>query len=148
MANHLARNDWQLPAISLTQLPNHTTDIEQANLYAAFCVAFAGFLRVGEFICTTRDLTTFDFQKWHITNASINLKLDIGVSLTLPASKTDPFRTGVTVRMPTTNDEACPKAALLNLACLNQPGPRPPCFKEPTGDLLTANTSSTPHAPS
>jgi hypothetical protein len=73
---------------------------------------------------TARDLTTFNFQKWHITNASRNLNLDTGVSLTLPASKTDPFRTGVTIHMSTTNDEACPKAALLNLARLNQPGAR------------------------
>jgi hypothetical protein len=111
----------------LRQLPNHTTDADQANLYAAFCTAFSGFLRVGKFTYTARDLETFDFSRWHITDASLNFHN--GVSLTLPSSKTDPFRIGVTIHMPVTNDEACPKTALLNLSRFNHPGPRRPLFQ-------------------
>ena len=64
------------------------TTFEGANLYAAFCLAFTGFLRMGEF---TYDKVESDFRSWHVTRGSISLQED-RLLLVLSASKTDPFR--------------------------------------------------------
>lgn len=83
------------------------------NLYAAFCLAFAGLLRMGEFTWARRELTP-DFRNWHMTRGSILLS-DDRVQLSLPVSKTDPFRQGVTLTISATGDEACAVAALKHL---------------------------------
>ena len=70
------------------------TTLEGANLYAAFCLAFAGFLRMGEFIY---DKVEGNFRSWNLTRGSISLRGD-RLLLVLPASKTDPFRQSVTVK--------------------------------------------------
>ena len=95
-----------------------------ANLYAAFCLAFAGFLRMGEFTWARGELNP-DFRNWHITWGSVQLS-DDRLQLSLPASKTDPFRQGVTLTIAATGDEACAVAALIHLfarfpAPLNSP---------------------------
>ena len=64
---------------------------EGATLHAAFCLAFAAFLRGGEFTYTARDLESPEFSKWFLTRRSVTLHKD-HLELTLPASKTDPFR--------------------------------------------------------
>lgn len=81
-----------------------------ANLYAAFCLAFAGFLRMGEFTWARGELNP-DFRNWHITRGSVLLS-DDRLQLSLPASKTDPFRQGITHTIAATGDEACAVAAL------------------------------------
>lgn len=97
---------------------------EGATLYAAFCLAFAGFLRVGEFTYSAEDRKTADFSKWFLTRRSVRL-FDDHMELTLPVSKTDPFRRGVTLNISASDDDACPVKALRHLfrwkASLNSP---------------------------
>jgi hypothetical protein len=94
-------------------LPRWRTDTIQANLYAAFCLAFAGFLRVGEF--TWSEYTDpLEFARWHLTWRSVNIQAD-RLLLTLPSSKTDPFRHGVILTISPSFDRACPLAAIRNL---------------------------------
>jgi hypothetical protein len=95
-------------------LPRWRTDIMQANLYAAFCLAFAGFLRVGEFTWTQYSSNPLEFARWHLTWRSVDIQAD-RLLLTLPTSKTDPFRQGITLTIAPASDPACPLAALRNL---------------------------------
>ena len=87
---------------------------KRATLYAAFCLAFAAFLRVGEFTYDAKDLQAKDFRRWHLTRRSVRLYAD-HIELTLPASKTDPFRRGVTLTVAASGDTACAVAAIKQL---------------------------------
>ena len=87
---------------------------EGAALYAAFCLAFAAFLRVGEFTYSNSDRGKADFNKWFLTRRSVAL-FDDHLELTLPASKTDPFRQGITLTVAASDDDACPVRALRHL---------------------------------
>jgi hypothetical protein len=111
-------------------LPHWRTDPMQANLYAAFCLAFAGFLRVGEFTWSKTDYTPnnpLEFARWHLTWRSVDIRAD-RLLLTLPSSKTDPFRHGVTLTISPSMDPACPLAALQNLLTLHLAGRHPSQF--------------------
>ena len=90
------------------------TTREGATLYAAFCLAFAAFLRIGEFTYTTKDLKDPEFSQWFLTRRSVTLHKD-HLELTLPASKTDPFRRGITLNVAASGDDACPVQALRRL---------------------------------
>lgn len=89
------------------------TTLVGATLHASFCLAFAAFLRVGEFTWSQSELTD-DFQRWHITRRSVKLHKDY-MELTLPAFKTDPFRRGITLSIAAATDNACPVRSLRNL---------------------------------
>lgn len=55
-----------------------TLDVETlrgATFYAAFCLAFAGFLRIREFTWSEADWQK-DFKQWYMTRASIIIKND------------------------------------------------------------------------
>lgn len=85
-----------------------------ATIRAAFCLAFAAFLRVGEFTYESRDLNDEDFHDWFLTRRRVRLHED-HLELTLPSSKTDPFRRGVTLTIAASDDEACTVRALRHL---------------------------------
>ncbi len=87
--------------------------IEGATWHASFCLAFAGFLRMGEFTWSQSDRTS-DFKQWHLTRSSVIFQND-SLQVTLPSSKTDPFRRGVTLTIAAVDDEACVKNSLANL---------------------------------
>ena len=87
------------------------TTLEGANLHAAFCLAFAGFLRMGEF---TYDKVENDFGLWNLTRGSVSLS-DDRLFLVIPSCKTDPFRRGVTLTISAASDEACAIKSLNNL---------------------------------
>ena len=87
---------------------------EGSTLHTAFCLAFAAFLRVGEFTYSAKDLADPDFSQWFLTRRSVTLHED-HLELTLPASKTDPFRRGITLKIAASGDEACPVQALRHL---------------------------------
>ena len=87
---------------------------EGATLSAAFCLAFAAFLRIGEFTYTSSDRQSADFGQWFLTRDSVQL-FDDHMTLTLPASKTDPFRQGITLYISASDDNACPVKALRRL---------------------------------
>ena len=97
---------------------------EGAVLHAAFCLAFAAFLRIGEFTYTSRDRQASDFSQWFLTRRSVRLHED-HLELTLPVSKTDPFRRGITLTVAASGDQACAVSSLRHLfktkASLNDP---------------------------
>ena len=92
-----------------------------ATLYAAFCLAFAAFLRIGEFTWEAHQWAPgdSDFASWHATRRSIAFGPTDSddhhpdrLFFTLPTSKTDPFRQGVTITIAAANDSACAVSAL------------------------------------
>ena len=87
---------------------------EGATFYAVFSLAFAAFLRVGEFTYTSNDHGLSDVCKWFLTRRSIELFND-HLDLTLPASKTDPFRRRITLHISASDDRACPVKVLRRL---------------------------------
>jgi len=96
-----------LQAILVTLRYTH----DDINIYAAFCTAFAGFLRIGEFTWSTWNDRSF-LQS--LSRESIQFVQD-GVILQLPASKTDPFRKGVSIPLSPSGDITCPVSALRTL---------------------------------
>ena len=96
----------------LTQL-----DYNDIVLRAAFSLAFAGFLRVGEFTYRRIDLDLGPaFRNWFRTKNSIRIAPGGDyMELTLPASKTDPFRHGIQLTISATNDIGCPVSAMRKL---------------------------------
>lgn len=82
-----------------------------ATMYAAFCLAFAGFLRVGEFTWDKKNYRKPRFQEFFCTRRSVRLN-NQSLTLTLPASKTDPWRRGVSLQIAASNDATCPVAAM------------------------------------
>lgn len=84
------------------------TPFTNLMLEAAFCVAFFGFLRCGEFTCNT----TFNSQI-NLTIGDVRIISDKSyLTVTLKASKTDPFRQGVTINLFSTGHDICPVTAV------------------------------------
>ena len=104
---------------------------EGATLHAAFCLAFAAFLRVGEFTYADSDRGKADFGKWFLTRRSVTL-FDNHLELTLPASKTDRFRRGITLTVAASGDDACPVRAIRHLFRWKAPLDSP-LFETPGG---------------
>ena len=104
----------------------NTSSLAGANIYAAFCLAFAAFLRLGEITYTLSDLTA-EFSEWHVTRRSIVLHQD-HLELSLPASKTDPFRQGICLLISASDDAACPLRALQHLFLHFPAPPSAPLF--------------------
>jgi hypothetical protein len=95
-------------------------DEDGINLKSALCVAFAAFLRSGEF--TWSSWSGKHYQS-HLSRCHVIFKKD-SVVLTLPASKTDPFRHGADIHLASSpSSPLCPVAALQTLF---QRHPRPP----------------------
>lgn len=124
----------------LSQLDQSTR--EGATYYASFCLAFAAFLRIGEFTYSTSDRQDDDFSKWFLTRRSVRL-YDNYLELTLPASKTDPFRQGITLTIAAINDEACPVQALRHLFQKWPATSTSPLFEEPKKGDFTRDTVTT-----
>lgn len=86
-------------------------DFNGINVRSALCVAFAAFLRSGEFTWDTWDPTTsprFALARKHVT-----FNADGSVTLLLPASKTDPSRKGISIQLAATPTSfLCPVTAL------------------------------------
>ena len=105
-------------------------------LWAACCIAFFGFLRIGEMVVPNNSAY----------NPSVHLSLsDIAVDnperpavlrLTIKQSKTDPFRKGVDLFLGKTDTDICPVRALLNYMILRGTA-RGPLFILEDGSLLT-----------
>jgi len=99
----------------VTLLP--VSSYDNIVLRAAFTLAFAGFLRVGEFTYkeADRELGT-SYSKWFLTKQSITVaERGTFMQLTLPASKTDPFRKGITLTIAASSDTGCPVHAMTRL---------------------------------
>jgi hypothetical protein len=114
---------------------NEIRDNEEGiNVKAALCVAFAAFLRSGELtwsIWSTEShhsLLSRDHVVFHPTS----------VTLTLPASKTDPYRAGVKIYLASSpHSPLCPVTALENLFTLYPRPPHAPLFTRPDSQPFT-----------
>lgn len=106
-------------------------------------MAWSGFLRCGEF--TVPNGAKFN-PSIHLSRSSIQFIPSFDnpahVHLSLPASKTDPFRTGVTIliaRAPP-GSSTCPVSALLHLYTINPKPLDAPLFSDAIGSALERNT--------
>ena len=108
-----------------TVLERDRSNYTNILLWAVYCTAFFGFLRAGEIMVPS--LSSFD-PGYHLCvgdvyfNSSSNPSL---VSVRIKASKTDPFRKGVTIHLGRTSGRLCPVSALVayHVARGMKPGP-------------------------
>lgn len=87
-------------------------DCDHIMLWAACCMCFFGFLRSGE--VTVESLKAYD-PGCHLSVGDVALDSLTDpkvVQVRIKASKTDPFRKGVTIFLGRTGDELCPVAAV------------------------------------
>ena len=83
---------------------------ENLKLEAAFCVAFFGFLRCGEFTCRKEFNPDLHLTMGDVTIADNATR----IRLHLKTSKTDPFRRGVVINLFKTGHLICPVTAVTN----------------------------------
>ena len=107
-------NISHLPAQPLRLSAAQKNDL---NLAVAGRVAFAGFLRVGEFTYSAADLRNSQvFAATKLTRADVRFSPTMDhILLTLKRSKTDRNHEGVNVVLAATNDAACPVEGLSKL---------------------------------
>lgn len=90
--------------------------IEELNIDTAFKVAWAGFLRMGEFTYTSAEIQTRTFVDTKLTRSDITFSdEDQHAILRLKRSKTDLNHTGVEIILAATHDATCPVTALRTL---------------------------------
>ena len=103
---------------------------EDVNVHTALCVAFATFLWCGEF---TWDTWSPQHHKSHLARQHVQFHPEnSSVTLTLPSSKTDPFRTGVQIHLSSSRSPLCPVTALRHLF-MQFPSPHQTLFSRPYG---------------
>ena len=94
---------------------------DKVMLWAALTTAFYGFLRVSEYTSSHR--TKFD-PHTTLLFSDVTIEGDVA-HIVIKASKTDPFRNGITIRLAANTSTLCPIAALKNFLPLHptQHGP-------------------------
>ena len=102
-------------------------------LWAAFCVAFYGFLRASELCASSFDPSTT------LCHGDINLTHSTACIL-IKASKTDPFHQTCTITIGATHTSTCPVAALLKYLPLHSNHTSLPLFIFGDGSYLTRPT--------
>ena len=118
--------------ILLRILPQLRPTEQDSNIKTALCVAFAAFLRCGEFTWDTWSSTQ------HLSSLArhhVKFNLDNSVTLTLPSSKTDQNRIGVEIQLAPTSSQLCPVTALNELYS---------SFPRPRNDPLFSRTHARP----
>ena len=120
--------------LSNASFDNQSSD--NIMLWAALTLAFFGFLRVSEFTCTERFNPNI-----HITPKDITFLPSkhnpMYIQIHLKVSKTDPFRSGVTLSIGRTGSHICPVTAMtryISILPLNLSGP---LFRTESGKPLT-----------
>ena len=112
------------------------SSVNNIMLWAAMSVAFFGFLRIGEITCNS----VFSSQ-YHLTWEDVCFTPKYSptvVSLNLKASKTDPFRSGVTVTIGKCNSDLCPVSALFKYYQVTSPhNTKGPLFRFENGKYLS-----------
>lgn len=110
---------------------------DKRMLWAASCVAFYGFLRASEFTCQAKN--RFDPDQSLLRQDII--RTDTMFLLKVKASKTDPFRRGLTVPLAQTNTSTCPVSAISKYLMMtpNRALDRP-LFQFTSGDFLTRHS--------
>ena len=105
-------------------LERERSNFDNIMLWAACCTCFFGFLRSGEIVVPTA--TSYD-PAAHLSFGDVTVdRMDAPTiaQITIKASKTDPFRKGISIYVGKTDNDLCPVAALTAyLAARGQPGP-------------------------
>lgn len=111
------------------------TSLQDLNINTAFKVAWAGFLRMGEFTYTKADLKNRKlFSATKLTRSDITFSQDDQyVVLRLKRSKTDVKHTGVEIIIAATNDATCPVSALRQLFMLDPQPSNAPLYRLDNG---------------
>ena len=105
-------------------------------LWAACCVGFFGFLRVGEFtVRNSGSLSTDILSIQDVARDATNPPSFI--RLHLRCSKTDPFKHGVFIYLGATGQRICPVSALLSFLVVRPQNLSGPLFQYPDGSPLT-----------
>ncbi|KAJ3453583.1 hypothetical protein MRS44_017830 [Fusarium solani] len=123
-----------------------TVDLRDDLNFAAACrVAFAGFLRVGEFTYKREDLGTPSiFLATKLTRSDIRFSSSSDhAQLTLKRSKTDRRHEGVQIILARTGDGACPVDALQKLLLLDPKEHDAPLFSFHRRPFSRSNSLST-----
>lgn len=108
--------------------------VDDLNYNTAFKVAWAGFLRVGEFTYTPQALAMPSFSQTGLTRSDITFSEDDDYAiLRLKRSKTDVKHTGVEIILAATNSSTCPVTALRLLFERDHQPPRAPLFSLQNG---------------
>ena len=105
-------------------------------LWAASCLCFFGFLRSGEVVAPSPQ--QYDPAS-HLCVADVKVddrRAPSFLEVRIKASKTDPFRQGVTIYVGSTGDELCPVVAVLAYMTARGGTPRP-LFQWEDGRYLT-----------
>lgn len=105
---------------------------DKVMLWAAFLIAFFGFLRASEYVSPT--IKQFDQETTLLVTDVLPTKNQIQIRI--KASKTDPFRHGCSIRYARTNDMLCPVSATLKLLQIH-PTKQGPLFTFNDGTYLT-----------
>jgi integrase len=124
-----ARNRRPIYRSILTQIMSTsiTLSIKEINIDAAFCLAYAGCLRMGEITYTKKEAGISSFGLTHATRSDVSFALD-HLTLRLKRSKTDKAKQGVTITIASTSDTLCPVQALRRLFELDPQPPGAPLF--------------------
>lgn len=119
-----------LASLPLQPLEMTANLLDDLNFATACRVAFAGFLRLGEFTYKTEDLNTRSiFSATKLTRSDVRFSSSLDhVQLTLKRSKTDRRHEGIQIVLAKTGDEACPVDALQKLLLLDPKEPDAPLF--------------------
>ncbi|KAF1982035.1 hypothetical protein K402DRAFT_317844, partial [Aulographum hederae CBS 113979] len=99
------------------------------TLDAAFCLAFAGFLRMGEITYTDKQRSEHSFAATKVTRSDVKISSS-GDHMTfrLKRSKADKHKEGVQITIAATYDNVCPIAAMTRLFTSNPQAPSAPLF--------------------
>lgn len=118
----------------LIQLLNHFDEksLFGATLRAAYALAFAVFLRCGEFTYIAGQAVSSGFEQWHLIRNFIDIQAD-RMMISFPASKTDLFRRGITLTVTAVDDNACAVKAMKNLFTRFLRPPNAPLFHQQHG---------------
>jgi hypothetical protein len=120
--------------------PQFTDSIDNVMLWAAFTLAFFGFLRCSEFTCNS----PFDAE-YHLSRNDIIFHPNIlhaeFYEVVIKRSKTDPFRRGCRLTIGSSHNSLCPVRAMKTYLLQSRSVQTPrPLFEFASGAPLTRNT--------
>jgi integrase len=124
-------------------LPSLSDNKDEANIHAAFCIAFAGFLRMGEFTNTATDLAAPGASPQVLRRSDISFSENYDTAtLLLRRSKTDVNNTGVRIIIARTKGITCPVASLLHLLAIDPQDQSDTLFRFSNGPFTRARVLS------
>ena len=130
----------ELACLQCALRPQFTDSIDNVMLWAAFTLAFFGFLRCSEFTCNS----PFD-PEYHLSRTGIifypNILNAEHFDVIIKRSKTDPFRRGCRLTIGSSLNEFCPVRAMNNYLLQTSSIPESrPLFQFESGAPVTRAT--------